>query len=140
MRWLGTNASLLCSFYFGWILQHAPYPTVLDLVYQIYVLKILKKHGTSTSYNRPEKRNCDLSVLVFADDSSHNDYKQLFYLSGLLSSNLESGSTFHTLSSGSHESQSPVEFVTSAERLSALESIDGGKVLVRSFKNIYVLY
>ena len=37
--WLGTNASLLCSFYSSWLQQRAPHPTVQDLIYPINVLK-----------------------------------------------------------------------------------------------------
>ena len=40
--WLGTNASLLCSFYSSWLQQRAPNPTIIDLTYQISVVKALK--------------------------------------------------------------------------------------------------
>ena len=117
--WLGTNASLLCSFYSSRLQQRAPHPTAQDLIYQINVSKVLKTHGTSITYNRPEKRSYSLSVLLFADASQHNDHGQLCYLAGLLFGNFESGSTFHTLSWNSHKSQRPFNFVTSAETLAA---------------------
>ena len=51
--WLGTNASMLCSFYSSWLQQRAPNPKVQDLVDQINILKVLKRHGTSITYWRP---------------------------------------------------------------------------------------
>ena len=134
--WLSTNAWLLCSFYSSRLQQRAPHPTVQDLIYQINELKILKKHGTSASYDRPEKRNYDISVLIFADASQHNDHGQLCYLAGLLFGKLKSGSTFHALSWCSHKSQRPVKSVTSAEALAAEEAIDEGKVLVRAIQEL----
>ena len=44
--WMGTNFSLLCSFYSSRFQQCVPNPTVHDLVYQINPLKVLKKHET----------------------------------------------------------------------------------------------
>ena len=108
----GTNASLLCSFYSSWLQQRAPNPTVKDLIYQIIALKLLKKPGTSTSYNRPKKGECKLSILVFADSSKQNDHGQLSYLPRLLFGNFECASISHKLSRSSHKSQRPVKSVT----------------------------
>ena len=55
LGWLGTNASLLCSFYSILLQQRAPNPTMCDLVYQINALKIQRKRATSVSYVRPNK-------------------------------------------------------------------------------------
>ena len=76
--WFGTNASLLCIFYSSWLQQRAPHQTVEYLIYQINVLKFLKNHETSISYNRQEKENYDLHVLIFADANQRNDHGQLY--------------------------------------------------------------
>lgn len=99
-------------------------------------LKNFEKHETSTSYNRPEKRNFELSVLIFVDANQHNDHRLLCYLAGLLFSKLESGSTFHILFWSSHRFQRPVKPVKSAEALSAGGTIDDGKVVVRAIQEL----
>ena len=50
VEWLDKNASMLCSFYSSWLQQRTPNPKVQDLIDQVNVLKVLKKHGTSISY------------------------------------------------------------------------------------------
>ena len=126
----------MCSFYSSWLQQRAPNPTILDLTYQISIVKALKKYGTSISYTRPKKGEYTLSILVFADASKQNDHGQISYLSGLLFGNLESGSVFHVLSWSSHKSQRPVKSVTSAETFAAAEAIDEGKMLAKAVEEL----
>ena len=134
--WLEKNTSLLCRFYSSWLQQRAPNPTLQDLFYQINVLKVLKKHGTSISYYRPKKGDDKLSILVFADASKQDDHGQLSYLAGILFGNFESDFVFHTLSWISHKQQRPAMSVTSAETLAAGEAIDKGKVLVKAVEEL----
>ena len=63
--WLGTNASMLCSFYSSSLQQRAYSLMVRDLIDQIIGLKVLRKHGTSISYCIPEKGQYNVSVLIF---------------------------------------------------------------------------
>ena len=104
VRYLGTNASMLCSFYSIWLQQSAPYPIVQYLIDKINALKVLKEQGTSISYGGPKNGEYSLSMTVFADASHQNGHGQLCYLAGLLFGGLSSGSKFHTLAWNSHES------------------------------------
>ena len=129
VRWFGTNASFLCSFYSSWLQQRAPNQIMFDLIYQINALKFQKKHGTSIICVRPKNGDFKLYFLIFADAIQRSDHGQLSYLAGLHFGNLESGSVFHTLSWSSHKSQRPVKYVTSAETLAAVEAVDERKLL-----------
>ena len=77
--------------------------------------------------HQDKKGNNYFSVFIFADASQHNDHGQLCYLAGMISGNVESGSTFHKLSCNSHKSQRPVISVTSAETMAAAEAIEEEK-------------
>ncbi len=94
--WLGTNDSLFCALYSGWLQQKAPTSTVQDIISQINCVKQLKKLGTSIAYLRPENGFYNVSVLIFADDSHLSDHGQLafLFLSGLLFGDFASGSVF----------------------------------------------
>ena len=127
---------MLCSFYSSWLQHRAPSPKVQDLIDQINILKVIKRHGTSISYGRPENGQYNLSVLAFADASQQNGHGQLCYIAGLLFGDLTSGSTFHTLSCISHMSQRPVKSATSAETLTVVKAIDEGKVLVKAIEEL----
>ena len=100
-----------------------------DLVYQINVLKVLEKHGTSITFGRPKNGQHDLSELVFVDASQQSNHGQLCYLAGLLFGDLCSRSTFPALFWTSQKSQRPAKSVASAETLAAGEAVDEGKVL-----------
>ena len=134
--WHRTNASLFCSFYSNCLKQRVLKPRVHDLIYQMNVMKILKKHWTSISYNMPKKCSCKLSILIFADASQQNDHGKLSYLGWLLFGNLESGSVFRTLSWSSHKSQRPMKSVSPAENLAAGEAIDEWKLLVKAVEEL----
>ena len=107
-----------------------------DLIHQINVLKILRKDGTSISYNRPRKGAYELCILIFADASKRNDRGQLSYLAGPIFGKLKADSVFHILSWNYHKSQRPVISVTSAETLAAGEAIDEGKILVKALQEV----
>ena len=125
-----------CSFYSRWLHQRTPNPKVQDLIDQINILKVLKRHGRSISNGSPENGQYNVSVLVFADASQQNGHVKLFYLAGLLSGNLTSGSTFNTLSCISHKSQCLVKSVTAKETLAAGEAIDEVKSLLKAIKEL----
>ncbi len=136
LGWLGSNASLFCTFYSSWVQQKAPSPTVKDLVSQINSLRPFKKLGTTSLYKRPSNGSFELSILIFADTSRKDDYGQLCFLSGLLFGDLKLDSIFHVLSWSPRKSRRPVKSVASAETLAAREAIDEGKVLVNALTEL----
>ena len=137
LGWIGTAASPLCSFYASYLQQKAPDTTISDLVEQLNIVRKLKRLGTAISYPRPtDKRDYELSILVFADASKPREHGQIGVLAGLLVGELESGSIFHSLSWISHKSKRPVKSVPAAEILAAGEAIDEAKSIAHAYRQL----
>ncbi|PXF39635.1 hypothetical protein BWQ96_10233 [Gracilariopsis chorda] len=114
-----------------------PLPRVKDLVTQLNVLKTLKKKSTTVRYLQPEaKKECQVSLVVFADASRGTDHGQLGYIAGLLFGDLKENTVFHTVAWTSHKSRRPVKSIGSAEKLAAGEGIDEGKFLAEAYRKI----
>lgn len=72
-----------------------------------------------------------MSILVLSNAGRQEDHGQLSYVAGLVVSNFEKGSIFHTLSCTSCKSKLPVKSIRSAEMFATGEAIDERKVLVQ---------
>lgn len=137
LGWIGTAASPLCSFYSSYLQQKAPNTKVSHMVEQTNILRKMKKLGTVISYPRPtDKREHELSVLVFADASRVDEAGQLGVLTGLLVGEMKSNSIYHPISWISHKAKRPVKSVPAAEILAAGEGIDEGKVIAAAYSEL----
>ena len=93
------------------------------------------KLGTAISYDKPtEKKEFEVSVLVFADASRKQDDGQLAYVCGLLIRCFQRGSTFHTVSWSSRKSDKPVKSIGAAKIPAASDAIDEGNVMKKAFE------
>lgn len=132
--WLGSAASLFCSFYASHLQQKAPSTTVHDLITQINSVRLLQKFGSTIKYKRPmDRKEYNLSILVFADASRSVDHGKLGFVAGLLVRNFSIRSIYHTLSWSSRKSKRPVKSIGAAEILAAGQAIDEGKVLASAY-------
>jgi len=137
LGWIGVGLSPFCAHAASYLQQKGANPTVADLVTQINMLRLLKKYGTSITFQRPSaKGNYPVSLVTFADASRPSDHGQLGTISGLLIGDLKRGSVFHTLSWSSRKSTRPVKSIASAETLAVGEGIDEGKLLRKAMERL----
>ena len=130
LGWIGQAVSPFCSFYSSYLQQKLPSPIVSDLISQINILKHLQKLGTTIKYIRPtEKKDYEVSILVFSDASRKQDDSKLAYVCGILIGEFQVNSTWHILSWSSRKSGKPVKSIATAEIIAASEAIDEGKVI-----------
>lgn len=134
-------ASPFCAFYASHLQQKLPDATISAPVQQRSRLKQLQVFGTRAKFTRPSAETLTVNAAIATDDGRQNDYRQLSYLSGILSGPLAEDSTFHTLSWVSHKSRMPARTIAATEFLAASEAIDEGKTLeaaLSTFLNIAV--
>lgn len=82
--WISTAVSLLCSLNSRVIQQEASDLKVIHIKHQNNILKILKRYGTTITYNRPWIRTkLHVSVVVFSGASQFEKNGQIGILSGL---------------------------------------------------------
>ena len=137
LGWIGTAASPFCSFYAIYLQQKAPELKVSHLFEQVNIVKKLKKIGTTIAYPRPlDKKQYELSVLVFADASRTDDCGQLGVVTALLVGDMKKNSIYHIVSWVSHKAKPPVKSVPAAEIFTAAEGIYEGKTLARAYSEL----
>lgn len=135
--WIGIAASPFCAFYASYLQQKVPACKVRDLIWQINAIKHLQRLGSTIQFVRPtEKKEYQLSVVVFSDASRKENYGQLGVFGGLLIGDLKKGSAFHALSWSWHKSSRPVKSIGAAEILGSGEAIDEGNVLAKAYETL----
>lgn len=135
--WIRTTACPICTFYSSYIQQKTPYTQVHHLVEQTFIIRRLKKLGSTILYLRPDdEKEYELSVFVFADASRVDDAGQLGVVTGLLVVPMEKGSIYHVLSWISHKAKPPVCSIPAAELFAAAEGIDDGKVVCNTYNEL----
>ena len=127
--WLGTNASILCSFYSFHLQQKIADCHVSALISQFSALRTLKKHGTLTTFAPVQYPNNDLTIVAFSDASHSPKASQLCYIIGLVIGEVKKGSPFHVLSWSSHRSRRPAKSTPAAEILAASEAVEETVIL-----------
>lgn len=125
ISWIGTTASLFCSFYSSHLQQKLPDVRVRHLTEQATILHLLKRLGSLTVYPTVKPGSSDdLHLVAFADASHAADGSQLCHVIGLFIGPVALGSTFHLMSWSSHKSRRPCKSTPAAEILAASEAID----------------
>lgn len=83
--WLGTNVSLLCSFYSSYLQQKISDCRISALISHFSALRTLKKHGTLTTFSSIQHlKSTDFTIFSFAYASHTSESSQLCYFIGLV--------------------------------------------------------
>lgn len=71
--WLGMTSALLCAFHSSFLQQKLSNTCVSSLMPRVNSLRILKQHGTLTTYIRPPSSFDDKTILSTFVDASHSN-------------------------------------------------------------------